>query len=119
MSSHEVVFDKKNYSALAYMSRLYLEALNMRPAVLYTPYATSSHEQTVGIITFAQFEEGNLVEKKCDTEEDESISASIDESYIYNDSDGGSISTDALKDIWYGSQIHPELNAIYDIFGNT
>ena len=33
----------------------------MRPAVTYTPYAKSSKEQTGDVITFAQFEEGNLL----------------------------------------------------------
>ena len=33
----------------------------MRPAVTYTPCATSPREQTGDIITFAQFEEGNLL----------------------------------------------------------
>ena len=33
----------------------------MRPDVSYTPYATSSREQTGNIITFTQFEEGNLL----------------------------------------------------------
>ena len=33
----------------------------MRPDVSSTPYATSSREQTGNIITFAQFEEGNLL----------------------------------------------------------
>ena len=33
----------------------------MRPTVTYTPYATSSKEQTDDVITFAQFEEGNLL----------------------------------------------------------
>ena len=32
----------------------------MRPAVTYTPYGTSSKEQNGDIITFAQFEEGNI-----------------------------------------------------------
>ena len=36
----------------------------MRPEVPYIPYATSSHKQTRDIITFAQFEEGDLVENK-------------------------------------------------------
>ena len=43
------------------MSRPYSKALATRPAVLYIPYATSSHEKTRNIITFAQFEEGNLL----------------------------------------------------------
>ena len=32
----------------------------MRPTVTYTPYATSSEEQTGDVITFTQFEEGNI-----------------------------------------------------------
>ena len=42
------------------MSLPYAEAMAMRPTVTYTPYATSSKEQTGNVITFAQFEEGNL-----------------------------------------------------------
>ena len=53
----------------------------MQPAVLYIPYTTSSHEQTGDLITFAQFEEGYLEEIKRNIEEDESILASIVESY--------------------------------------
>ena len=33
----------------------------MCPSVTYTPCATSSREQTRNIITFAQFEEGNIL----------------------------------------------------------
>ena len=41
----------------------------MRPEVTYTPYATSSKEQTGYVITFAQFEEGNiLTETRNDSE---------------------------------------------------
>ena len=47
----------------------------MRVEVSYIPYATLSHEQTRKIITFAQSEEGNLVENERNTEEDESISS--------------------------------------------
>ena len=50
-------------SALVYTSRPYLEAMAMRPAVMYTPYGTSSREQTVYVITFAQFEEGDVLTK--------------------------------------------------------
>ena len=51
----------------------------MRPAVTYTPYTTSSKEQTGDVITFAQFEEGDLLsETRNDTESgDESDSESI------------------------------------------
>ena len=45
ISSYDVVFDKNNSSALAYTSRPYSEAIVMRPAVTYTPYATSSREK--------------------------------------------------------------------------
>ena len=41
----------------------------MRLAVTYTLYATSSKEQTGNVITFAQFEEGDLItETRNDTE---------------------------------------------------
>ena len=43
------------------MSQKYVEAMAMSPAVLYTPYATYSREKTGDIITFAQFEKGNLL----------------------------------------------------------
>ena len=33
----------------------------MCPEVTYTPYATSFREQTGNVITFAQFEEGNIL----------------------------------------------------------
>ena len=33
----------------------------MRLAVTYTPYTTTSKEQTGNVITFAQFEEGNIL----------------------------------------------------------
>ena len=61
ISSYNVVFDESFSSALAYTSQPYLEAMAMRPEVTYTPYATSSKEQTGDVITFTQFEEGNIV----------------------------------------------------------
>ena len=69
----------------------------MRPSVLYILYATSYHEQTGGIINFAQFEEKYLVGKKRNTENDESILASIDESSTDDDYNEGSVSTNTLK----------------------
>ena len=66
---YDVVFDKSFSSALSYTSRPYAEAMAMRPTVTYTPYATSSKEQTGNVITFAQFEEGDLIsETHNDTE---------------------------------------------------
>ena len=51
----------------------------MRPEVTYTPYATSSKEQTGNVITYAKFEEGNLLAETCHNTEssDESDSESI------------------------------------------
>ena len=51
----------------------------MRPAVTYTPYATSLREQTGDVITFAQFEEVNLLTETCNNAEncDESDSESL------------------------------------------
>ena len=51
----------------------------MCPEVTYTPYATSSKEQTGDVITFAQIEEGGFLTKtRNDTESgDESDRESI------------------------------------------
>ena len=51
----------------------------MRPTISYTPYATTSKEQTGDVITFAQFEEGNLISETCNDIKsgDESDSESI------------------------------------------
>ena len=46
---------------LACTPQPYAEAMDMRTAVSYTTYATSSREQTGDLIIFAQFEEGNLL----------------------------------------------------------
>ena len=51
----------------------------MNPTAKYTPYATYSKEKIDDVITFAQFEEGNLIsETRNNTESgDESKSESI------------------------------------------
>ena len=81
----------------------------------YTPYTTSSKEQTGDVITFAHFEEGNLISETCnDTEsDDESDSESImmskkdmenlDEKEKFDDD---LISTETLHDIRNGNQTH-------------
>ena len=91
----------------------------MRPTVTYTPYATSSKEQTGDVITFTQFEEGNLLtETRNDTESDdktdsESIMMSkqdmenIDEKGKFDDN---LISTETLHDISDGNQTHPDID---------
>ena len=61
------------------MSRPYSEALETRPAVSYITYTTYDN------ITFAQFEEGILLENNNKLDKDKSISDSIDESSVdYN-----------------------------------
>ena len=55
------MFDESFVSALSYSSQPYAEAMAMRPAVTYIPYATSSKKKIGNVITFAQFEEGNLL----------------------------------------------------------
>ena len=44
ISSYDVVFDESFSSALPYTSQPYSEAMAMRLAATYTPYATSSKE---------------------------------------------------------------------------
>ena len=119
ISSYDVMFDEFFSSALSYTSRPYAEAMATRPAVTYMPYATSSKEQTSDIITFTQFEEGNLLsETRNDTESgDEYDSKSImiskkdmeniDETEKFDDN---LISTETLHDIRDGNQTHPKIN---------
>ena len=65
-----MMFFKKCFSsALSYTSQSYAEAMAIHPNAFYTPYSSSSKEQTEDIITFAQFEEGGLLSETCnDTE---------------------------------------------------
>ena len=88
-------------------------------AVTYTPYATSSREKTGDVITFAQFEEGNILTETCN---DAESSDEYDNEYIMMseqdmenlDSNEKSyhdlISTEMLEDILDGSQTHPNVN---------
>ena len=73
------MFEKSFSIPLSYTSRPYLEAMAMHPAVTYTLYATSSKERTGGVITFTQFEEGNILTKNRNDAEngDESDNKSI------------------------------------------
>ena len=113
------MFDESFSSALAYTSQTYSEAMAMCPAVTYTPYGTSSREQTGDIITFAQFEEGNiLTETRNDAERgNESDNKSImmsgkdmDAINSGDESDHDLISTEMLEDICDGSQAHTNFN---------
>ena len=105
----------KKSIALVYMSQPYSKEMVMRMTVTYTPYATSSREQTGNVITFAHFEEGNiLTETRNDTEsgdksDNESIMISEQdmENINYGDeSDHDLISTEMLEDIHNISQTH-------------
>ena len=119
ISSYDVVFEERFYSALSYTSQLYAEAMAMRLTVTYTPLATSSREKTGDVITFAQFEEGNLLTETCNDAEsgdgygNESIMMSeqdmenIDEKEKFDDD---LISTEMLHDIRDGSQTHPNID---------
>ena len=54
-----IFFNESISSTLAFTSQPYAEAMDMRPAVICTSYATYLKEQTVDIIMFTQFEEGD------------------------------------------------------------
>ena len=91
----------------------------MRPAVTYTPYATTSREKTGDIIMFAYFEEGNILTETCNDAEsgDESDNKSImiskqdmDAMNSGDESDHDLISTEMLEDIRDGGQTHPIVN---------
>ena len=60
ISLYDDIFDESVSSTLENMPQPYAEAMSIRPDVSYKPYATSSREQTGYIITFTQFEEGNI-----------------------------------------------------------
>ena len=79
ISSYDLIFDESFSSALAYMSRHYSEAMVMHPEVTYTPYAAPLKEQTGDLITFARFEEGNILTETINEAEsgDESDNESI------------------------------------------
>ena len=119
ISSYDILFEESFSSELSYTSRPYSEAMAMRPEVTFTPYATSSKEQTVDVITFAQFDEGNiLTETLNDSESDDE---SDNESLMMNEqdmenidsnekSDHDLIPTETLEDISDGSQTHLTVN---------
>ena len=113
------MFDESFSSALSYTSRPYAEAMAMCPTVTYTPYAASSKEQNGDVITFAQFEEGNLLtETRNDTESDEESNSesimmskqdieNIDEKENFDDN---LISTETLHEIRDVNQTHPNVD---------
>ena len=96
----------------------------IRPAVIYTPRATSLREQTGSIIKFTQFEEGNIWTKTRNNSQsgeksnDNSImpplpsKEDMDAMDYGNESDHDLISTETLEDILDGSQSHLNVNQI-------
>ena len=119
ISSYDVVFEESFSSALSYTSRPYAEAMAIRPTVTYTPYTTYSKEQTGDVITFAQFEERNLItETRNDTEIDDeynSKSIMISEKDMENldkkeNFDDKFISMETLHDIRDRNQTHPSID---------
>ena len=96
----------------------------MHPNLPYVTCATSSKEKTCDILTFAHFEEGNLLsENRNDAEngdkyDDNSIMTPLiskKEMDVMNsgdESDDEPMSTEMLEDIHDGSQYHPNVNRI-------
>ena len=91
----------------------------MRPDLAYTPCATFLREQTGNIITYAQFEAGNVLTKTLNDAEigdDDSIMSPllIEENIIAMDYDDKSdydlISTEMLEEICDRSQSLPNVN---------
>ena len=113
------MFDKSFSSALSYTSQLYAEAMAMHPAVTYTQYVTSSKEQTGNLITFTQFEEGNLIsETRNETEsgdkyDSKSITMSGKDMKILNETeklDDDLISTETLHDMRDVNKTHLKID---------
>ena len=119
ISSYNVLFDKIFSCALEYTSRPYSEAMAMCPEGTYTPYVTSLKEQTSYVITFAHFEEGNIItETRNDAEsgdESDKESNMMSKQDMENINSGDEldhdlISTEMLEDICDGSQTHLIVN---------
>ena len=119
ISSYDVVFDESLYSALAYTSQPSSEEMAMRLSVTYTPFAASPREQNGNIITFTQFEEGNILTKTCndaESRDDDSIMPTLlskedmDAMDYGDESDHDLISTEMLENICDGSQSHPKVD---------
>ena len=120
--SYNVVFDESFSSALAYTSRTYSEAMAMRLDVTYALCATSPREQTGNIITFKQFEEGDILTKAFNDAESSDGSDNnpimptllseeeMDAMDSGDESDHDIISTDMLETNYDGSQSHPNIN---------
>ena len=93
----------------------------MRPEVTYTLYATSSKEQTGDVITFAQFEEGNLLTETrndaeiCNESDSESLLMNKQDMENLDENEKSNhdlITTETLEDIRDRNQTHSTVNKI-------
>ena len=121
-SSYDVVFDDIIFILLAYTSQPYAEDMSIQPDVSHIPYSTSSREKRGDIITFEQFEDGDLLSETFDNTEsviesdDEStlppsiIEEDIDAMSPGNESDDEPISMDIFEDIRDGGQYNLSIN---------
>ena len=105
----------------------------MRPAVTYTPCDTSSREQTGNIITFTQFEEGNILTKSyndAESDDDDLIMPPVlseedmDTMDSSNDSDYDLIFTEMLEEScssprWDNLPSGHQRNPLLGIFGKV
>ena len=119
ISSYDVVFNERLSSALAYTSRLYSEAMAIRPSVTFIPCAS---RHTDNITTFAQFQESDILTETRDNAEsgdeyddDSTMPPLLSEEEIDaidsgDESDNDLMSTDMLERIRDGSQYHPNVN---------
>ena len=122
---HMIFLNDSFSSTLVYTPQPHAGAMAMQLAVLCIAYATSSKEKTGDIITFTQFEEGNLLSVTCnDTksrnkyDDDSTIAPLITKEKMDvmssdYDYDAEAISTDMLEDIRDGSQSHTSINSRY------
>ena len=69
ISSYDFFSDESFFTTLAYTSQNYSETMALRPSVTYTRCDASLREQTGDIITFAHFEEGNILPKNLNNAE--------------------------------------------------
>ena len=117
ISLYDVVLDESFSSALAYTPGPYSEVMAMCPSVVYTPYYISTKKQNDNIITFTQFEEGNILTKICNDEESGEASVppllskeEIDAMDYGDESDHDLIYTEIFKTIRDRIQSHPNVN---------
>ena len=123
ISSYDVVFHENVSNLLKYTSQPYAEAMAMRLGVSYIPCATYLRKKIGNIITFAQFEYGDLLSEthddaeRGDKSDDDSIMPPLIIAEKMDVMDSGDksndepISTDTLEDVLDGSKSHLSVNS--------